>query len=78
MPDRPSEKANAVEREAQIDDIIARLERLEVEAARLRQLAARLEAARMEGSGVDRGRRVGHASDTPAVETTSSTRRNQQ
>jgi hypothetical protein len=36
---------NDAEREAQVDEIIERLERLEVEAARLRQLAARLKAA---------------------------------
>jgi len=39
MSDRPSEKANEAERESQVDDIIARLVRLEVEAAKLRQLA---------------------------------------
>jgi hypothetical protein len=44
--DRPTRKANDAEREAQIDEIIARLERLEIEAARLRQLAARLKTAR--------------------------------
>ena len=44
--DRPTKTANDAEREAQIDEIIARLERLEVEAARLRQLAARLRQAR--------------------------------
>ena len=45
---RPPSAANDDERERQIDEIIARLERLEVEAARLRQLAARLKAARSQ------------------------------
>lgn len=44
--DRPTQTANDAEREAQIDEIIKRLERLEAEAARLRQLAARLKTAR--------------------------------
>jgi hypothetical protein len=44
--DRPTQTANDAEREAQIDEIITRLERLEIEAARLRQLAERLKAAR--------------------------------
>ena len=55
MSDRPSEKANADEREAQIDDIIARLERLEVEAAKLRQLATRMGLARAADSAGDAG-----------------------
>jgi hypothetical protein len=47
---KSNQSANDAEREAQIDEIIARLERLEVEAARLRQLAARLKAAREKQS----------------------------
>ena len=54
-PERPTDVNNDEERKAQIDDILARLERLEVEAARLRQLAARLKAAQewRDGDGED-------------------------
>ena len=44
MSNRPTRGENDAEREMQIKEIIARLDRLEAEAARLRAIAERLKA----------------------------------